>query len=192
MVHGMTPGLLLPLLVLAGPPAKEPPAAPDATCEVDARALKPQFAPKLPRGFKLVSTKKDRHTLTQVLTTPDGFEVTLRYGGCEKLGFRFDVKGGTLTPKTVGAELVAVSKRLLPALPMAKDAFATPATLLRALDEATISMLPAQLPCGDATCQLALAAEAQPAPARPARRAKQPAAEQPPAGVLTLTYDFPL
>lgn len=184
MVRRMTPGLLLSLLVLAKPPAKEPKEpVPEETCEVDAKALKPQFAVKLPKGFKLVSTKRDKRTLTQVLKTPDGFEVTLRYGGCEKLGFRFDVKGGTLTPKTVGAELVAVSKRLLPTLPMAKDAFATPSTLLKAVEDATISVLPAQLACGEATCQLAIGAEET---KQPSKKPKEPA------GVMTLTYDFPL
>lgn len=186
----MTPALLLSLLVLTKPPAKEKEEAPpEPTCEVDGRSLKPQFAAKLPKGFKLVSTKKAKRTLTQVLKLPDGIEVTLTLGGCEKLGFRFDVQGGTLTPKTVGAELVAVSKRVLPALPMAKDAFATPATLLKALEDSTISQLPATLPCGEATCQLAVSA----APEKPKGKAPKKGAPPPePVGVLSLTYDFPL
>ncbi len=191
MVRRMTPALFAALLVLSKPPAKDQddPPAPEQTCEVDPKALRPQFAAKLPKGFKLVSTRKAKRTLTQVLKLPDGFEVTLTLGGCEHLGFRFDLKGGTLTPKTVGAELVAVSRRVLPSLPMAKDAFATPATILKALEDSTISQLPATLPCGEATCQLAIAAE----PEKPKGKApKKGAPPQEPAGILSLTYDFPL
>ena len=78
---------------------------------------------------------------------------------------------------------MAVSKRVLPALPMAKDVTADPSILLRAIDEASIVTLPAQLPCGDATCQLALETEV-PAPepqgrgGRGGQNAAQPATKQ--------------
>jgi hypothetical protein len=184
MVRRMS-ALSLALLVLAAPPKGAKDDAPDVpACEVDVKHLKPQFAPKLPKGFKLVATKREKQHLVQTLKTPDGYEVTLRYGGCERLGFRLDIKGGTLTPKTVGAELVAVSKRVLPALPMAPGAFVTPETFLKALDDSTISMLPAQLPCGDAACQLSLSAAEE-----KAKPSKKPGAEKEPAGVMSLSWE---
>lgn len=188
MVRRMS-ALSFALLLLAAPPKGAKDDAPEVpACEVDAKSLKPQFAAKLPKGFKLVSTKKEKQHLVQTLKTPEGYEVALRYGGCERLGFRLDIKGGTLTPKTVAAELVAVSKRVLPSLPMAPGAFVTPETFLKALDDATISMMPAQLPCGDATCQLALAAaDEKPKPA--AKPSKKPAPEKEPAGVLSLSWE---
>lgn len=160
-------------------------------CAFDAKDLVPQFRRKLPPGFKLRSTKKEKQHLTQVLTTPEGHEVTLRLGGCAHVAYSFSIKGGTLTPKTVGSELVAVSKRVLPALPMAKDVIADPSVLLRAIDEASIVTLPAQLPCGDATCQLALETEV-PAPEKKPKKSKKPAPPAEPVGVLVLSYDFAL
>ena len=42
-------------------------AGADEQCMVEAKTLKPQFAAKLPRGFKLVSTRKDKKFIKQVL-----------------------------------------------------------------------------------------------------------------------------
>jgi hypothetical protein len=159
-------------------------------CAFEAKAIKPQFATKLPKGFKLVSTKKEKRQITQVLKTPDGFEVALTLSGCEHVAFAFAIKGGGLTSKTVGAELVAVSKRVLPTLPLAADATADAKLFLKALDEANISTMPAQLPCGDATCQLSLEADA-PRPTK-GKKPKKAEPEKEPAGVLKLSYDFAL
>ena len=157
--------------------------------------MKPQFAAKLPAGFKLVSSKKDKRLLTEVLKTPGGFEVTLEFGGCAHVAYSFSITGSTLTPKTVGSELVAVSRRVLPTLPMRKGATANPLLLLKAIDEANIAMVPTDLPCGDATCRLSLeTAEAKPAPA-PKKKPKKGAPPEPPKpamGVLKLSYDFAL
>jgi hypothetical protein len=163
-------------------------------CALDAKDIKAQFAAKLPPGFKLLSSKKDKRKFTQVLKTPDGFEVTLELGGCAHVQYSLAIKGGTLTPKTVGSELVAVSKRVLPSLPMGKDVIASPQTFLKALDEANIVTMPTQLPCGDATCTLAIEAE----PEKPKGKkppAKKKGVEEPvkePAGILKLSYDFAL
>jgi hypothetical protein len=185
--------LAVPLLVPALAAAED--------CQLELKDIKPQFAAKLPSGFKLLSSKKVKRQLTQVLKTPDGFEVTLEFGGCSHVAYSFAIKGGTLTPKTVGSELVAVSKRLLPTFPMEKDSIAQPELFLKAIDEATIVTLPAQLPCGDATCTLAIEAE----PEKPAKGKKPPpkkdpkkkddkpdeAAKERP-GILKLSYDFAL
>jgi len=164
-------------------------------CQLEAKDIKPQFAAKLPSGFKLLSSKKDKRKFTQVLKTPDGFEVTLELGGCAHVQYSIAIKGGTLTPKTVGSELVAVSKRVLPTLPMGADVIASPQIFLKALDEANIVAMPTQLPCGDATCTLAIEAE----PEKPAPKNKKPpkkkGVEEPvkePAGILKLSYDFAL
>lgn len=164
-------------------------------CGLELKDIKPQFAAKLPSGFKLVSTKKDKRKLTQVLKTPEGFEVTLEFGGCSHVAYSFAIKGGTLTPKTVGSELVAVSKRVLPTLPMTSDAIAAPDKFLKAIDEANIVTLPAQLPCGDATCTLAIEAEEVKPPPKgkaPPKKKKKDEPEKEPAGVLKLSYDFAL
>ncbi|MFT3711445.1 MAG: hypothetical protein QM817_27745 [Archangium sp.] len=179
---------LLRLMVLF---ALAPLTAAAEDCALDLKDIKPQFAPKLPTGFKLLSTKKDKRKITQVLKTAEGYEVTLELGGCSHVAYSFGIKGGTLTPKTVGSELVAVSKRVLPSLPMDKDVIASPATFTKAIDEANIMTLPAQLPCGDATCTLAIEAE----PEKPAPKGKKPKKTDPPkepAGILKLSYDFAL
>lgn len=157
-------------------------------CLFDGKLLKPQFARTLPRGFKLLSTKKDKQGLTQVLQTPEGLEVTVTVGGCAHLAFSIALTGGTLTAKTVGSELVAVARRVLPTLPMGADVTVDPKLFLRALDEANISALPAHLPCGDATCELSL----EPAPVKKGAKVKKPAEGQDPPGVLKLSYDFAL
>ncbi|MFZ5444406.1 MAG: hypothetical protein ACOZQL_30725 [Myxococcota bacterium] len=184
----MRPAHLLPVLLLAAPLARA------EDCALEAKAIKPQFAAKLPKGFKLASTKKDKRLITQVLKTPDGFEVTLTLGGCEHVGYALAIKGGTLTPKTVGAELVAVSKRVLPTLPMDADALVDPKLFLKAIDEANIVALPAELPCGDATCKLSIGEEEKPKAdkKKPAKKPKKDEPAKEPPGVLKLEYDFAL
>lgn len=165
-------------------------------CAFNSKDLKPQFAKKLPSGFKLVSTKleKKQHQLTQVLKTPDGFEVELWLGGCAHVGFSLAIKGPTLTSKTAGSELVAVSKRVLPTLPMESDATVSPSMLLKWVDETNIATLPTERPCGDATCKLELNAVEEKSPKKPSKKPdpKKPVEEKEPAGVLKLSYDFAL
>lgn len=161
-------------------------------CVLELKDIKPQFAAKLPSGFKLVSTKKDKRKITQVLKTPEGYEVTLELGGCAHVMYSFAIKGETLTPKTVGSELVAVSKRVLPTLPMIPEPIASAERFIKAIEDANIVALPAQLPCGDATCTMSIEAEPE---KKPARKAKKPKKEEPPkepAGILKLSYDFAL
>ncbi len=177
----------LALLVLVTTPLAH--AAED--CALDAKTLRAQFAAKLPAGFKLVSTKKEKRLITQVLKMPEGYEVTLTLGGCAHLGYTIAIKGATLTPKTVGAELVAVSKRVLPKLPMDKDATVDPGRFLKALDEANIVAMPSQLPCGDATCTLSIDAEEVKAPLK-GKKPKKGEPVKEPVGVLKLSYDFAL
>lgn len=169
--------------------------AQEEQCLLEASALKAQFAAKLPKGFRLESTKKANRRVTQVLKTDDGHTVTLEFGGCSHLAFSFAIRGGGLTSKTVGSELVAISKQVLNRLPMAKDAVADPKLLVRALDEARIATLPADLPCGDARCSLALRADEpkvkpkKPAPAKtPKEDEKKDGADAP--GVVTISYDM--
>lgn len=164
-------------------------------CALADADIRPQFLAKPPAGFKLVSSKKEKRRLTEVLKTPGGYEVTLELGGCGHVEYSFSIKGGTLTPKTVGSELVAVSRRVLPTLPMRKGATANPQLFLKAIDEANIAMVPTDLPCGDATCRLSLeTVEEKPAPApkKKPKKGQKPDAPKPPAGVLKLSYDFAL
>lgn len=166
-------------------------------CALAAADLHPQFAAKLPAGFKLVSSKKDKRLLTEVLKTPTGFEVTLQLGGCAHVEYSLAITGNTLTPKTVGSELVAISRRVLPTLPMRKDATVNPALFLKAIDDANIAIVPTELPCGDATCRLSLEAapvkEAKkPKPAKKPKKPARPEEEKPPAGLLKLSYDLAL
>ena len=169
-------------------------------CLVDPKVLKPQFAAKLPKGFKLVSTQKEKRQIKQVLSMPEGVEATVTVGGCEHLGFTISFKGPTVTSKTVGAELIAITRHLLPLLPMDKESTVDVKLIQQALEDARISIMPAQLPCGDATCQLSLEPDdVKPAKATPKSKKKdakdkdkkvEPAAD--PVGILTLSYDFPL
>lgn len=171
-------------------------------CLVDPKVLKPQFAAKLPKGFKLVSTKKDKRQIKQVLSMPEGVEARVTVGGCEHLGFTISFKGPTVTSKTVGAELIAITRHLLPLLPMDKESTVDVKLIQQALEDARISIMPAQLPCGNATCQLSLeAVEAKavkgkkPPPKAKGKKDKEPEPAAPPAeqpGVLTLSYDLPL
>lgn len=179
-------------------------AAAAADCTVTAKDLKPQFAAKLPRGFKLSSTKTDKKkkTFTQELKLPDNVVVTMELGGCERFTYSYFIKGPTITTKTVGAEVLAVSRRVLPTLPMKDDAIADPKRLLKALDEAQIVSLPSNIPCGDATCQLSIEPDPKAKPktkakpkAKGAKKDEKPAdapkdeAEVP--GLIHLSYEGP-
>lgn len=164
-------------------------------CLVDPKVLKPQFTKKLPKGFKLVSTTKEKKlkTLKQVLKVADGYEATVTVGGCERLTFTIGIKGPGLTIKTVGSELVAIAKRVLPTLPLEQDSTVDAKLMIQALDEARISIMPAQLPCGDATCQLSLGPDdARPAKAKKPAKGKKDEPPADPVGVLTLSYELPL
>lgn len=184
--------VVVPLVfVLLAPVAR----AADEACLIDPKVFKPQFAAKLPKGFKLVSTKTEKKpkVLRQVLKLPDGYEVSVTVSGCEHLQFTIGIKGPALTTKTVGAELVAIARRELPTLPMDKDSTVDVKLISQALEEARINTLPAQLPCGNATCELSLVADdVKPVKAKSAPKGKkdEPAVEQ--AGVLKLSYDLPL
>jgi len=169
--------------------------ADEESCSIADGDIRAQFSAKPPAGFKLLSSKKAKRELTEVLKTPEGYEVTLTLGGCEHLAYAFAIKGNAITPKTVGSELVAISRRLLPALPMRKDAIADPKILLRAIEETNIAVVPADLSCGDATCRLSLETFEEKEPNKPAKKLKKgqkPEEPKPPAGVLKLSYDFAL
>lgn len=185
---------VLPLLLLLLAPLAR---AADEECLLDPKLLRPQFTARLPKGFKLVSSKQDKKQkqLTQVLKLADGYQATVTVGGCSHVAFTISIKGPALTTRTVGAELVAIARRVLPTLPMDKDATVDPQLMLHALDEARINVMPAQLPCGDATCQLSLEADDVKPPRGKPAKGKQEKVEllpEDPAGVLKLSYDFPL
>lgn len=176
------PRVALLSLSLASPLAR----AEGDDCTLDAGQIKPQLAARLPRGFKLLSSKVDKakRRAVQALRLPDGTEVTVTAGGCAHAAFSFAIRGKTIHTKTVAAELVAITRRVLPQLPMGKDVLATPALLLEGVDKAQITVLPAPLPCGDAHCTLALE------PVEGAKAPKKEAGDQP--AQLVLSYDFPL
>jgi hypothetical protein len=184
--------LLTLLLLTAGAADAATDTASNEQCSVEARVLKPQFAAKLPKGFKLVSTKKDKQLIKQVLKLPDGFEATVSSGGCSHLLFTIELKGPGLTTKTVGAELVAITRRVLPTLPMDKDATVDVKLMTQAIDEARINVMPAPLPCGEATCQLLLEGEAAKPPPKGKKPKKDAAPPAEPPGVLKLSYDLTL
>lgn len=180
------------------------PAARAADCAVTQKDLKSQFLAKLPKGMKLLSTKLDKkaRSFTQELKVPDGVTVTVELGGCERFRYAFILKGPTLNTKTVGAELLAVSRRVLPTLPMREDAIADPKRLLKALEEAQIVALPAQWSCGEGTCTLSLdpdpkakpkgKAKPKPKPKKDGEAADKPA-EPTPEGpaLMRLGYEGP-
>jgi hypothetical protein len=195
--------MLAPLLTLAALAASPPAPAEEApTCALNENVLRSQFSPKLPKGFKLLSTKRDKKArrISQELQLPEGTKVTISVGGCEHLGITFAIRNPALTTKTVGAEVVAVCKRVLPQLPVEKDAAASPKLFLKALDEANIVAMPNQLPCGDAVCQVAL--EPDEPKARPGKppKGKKPEPKDPEAvksleegpAYIRLSYDFAL
>lgn len=169
-------------------------------CALDARAIAPQFSSKLPKGVKLVSTKKDKRKVKQVLKLADGIETTVEFGGCERVQYSFSIKGAGLNTKTVGAEAVAVARRVLPTLPMGKDAMAEPKVLLSALEDGSFTSLPATLSCGSGSCRVELvpdpSAKKKPAAKKPPPAKKgekkedeKPADEPEGPALLVLSYD---
>lgn len=174
-----------------------------AECSVTTKDFKPQFAAKLPKGFKLNSSKLDAkaRTYRQELKLPYGETVTVELGGCERFKYSYLIKAPTVTTKTVGAEVLAVSRRVLPTLPMKEDAIADPKRLAKALDEAEIVSLPSELPCGGATCQVSVepdpkAKKDKPKPkpkkgkdAKPEEKKDEPVAEAP--GQIRISWEAP-
>jgi hypothetical protein len=165
-------------------------------CAVDSRVLVNQYAPKLPKGFKLLSGKKEKRLVRQTLRLTDGTEVTVELGGCDRVQYRFSIKASGLTLKTVGAEAVAVAKRVLPTLPMARDALAEPKVLLAAVEESFTS-LPATISCGTSgTCRLELVPDPAKARKKPARAQKgkgdEKRADDEAPALLVLSYDAPV
>lgn len=140
-------------------------------CALDAKAITAQFSAKVPKGAKVLSTKKEKRKVKQVLKLADGVEVTVEFGGCERVQYSFGIKAKGLTTKTVGAEAMAIARRVLPGLPMSKDAMAEPRVLLTAIDEGSFTSLPATLSCGPGSCRFELV---------PLPDKKKPAAKKPP------------
>lgn len=133
-------------------------AAEEEQCQFDAKDLKPQLAKKQTKGAKVLSTKLDKkkRQVKEEVQLADGSKATLELGGCAHVSWSVELKVAKITTKTVGAEVVATSKRVLPLLALEKDSIIDPARLLKSLDDANIMQLPTRLPCGDATCQLSL------------------------------------
>jgi multidrug efflux pump subunit AcrB len=140
-------------------------------CALDAKAITAQFSARLPKGAKVLSTKKEQRKVKQVLKLADGVEVTVDFGGCERVQYSFGIKAKGLTTKTVGAEAMAVARRVLPGLPMSKEAMAEPKVIMTAVDEGSFVSLPATLSCGPGTCRFELV---------PVQDKKRPAAKKPP------------
>ncbi len=140
-------------------------------CALDAKAITAQFSARLPKGAKVLSTKKEQRKVKQVLKLADGVEVTVDFGGCERVQYSFGIKAKGLTTKTVGAEAMAVARRVLPGLPMSKEAMAEPKVIMTAVDEGSFVSLPATLSCGPGTCRFELV---------PVQDTKRPAAKRPP------------
>jgi hypothetical protein len=172
-------------------------------CALDAKAITAQFSSKLPKGAKVLSTKKEKRKVKQVLKLADGVEVTVDFGGCERVQYAFTIKAKGLTTKTVGAEAMAVARRVLPGLPMSKDAMAEPKVLLTAIEEGSYASLPATLSCGPGSCRFELVplpdkkkpAARKPPPKKDAKDAKPEEekvddAELP--ATLVLSYDAPI
>lgn len=172
-------------------------------CALDAKSIVPQFSSKLPKGMKLLATKKEKRKVRQSLKLPDGLEASVEFGGCEHVQYSFGIKGGGLNTKTVGAEALAIAKRVLPTLPMSKDAMAEPKVLLTAIEEGSFTSLPATISCGSATCRIELVPDGKKKPAKkpapkpkkgdPPAEADAPKAEEPEGpAILQLSYDAPI
>ncbi len=54
-------------------------------CVVDGKALVNQFASKVPKGVKLLASKKEKRLVRQSLKLADGTEVSVELGGCERV-----------------------------------------------------------------------------------------------------------
>lgn len=163
--------LLLALAALACTPV-----ARAADCTLTTKELKPQFAGKLPRGARLVSTAVDvkkKRTVTQTLRLPTGETVKLTLGGCERVTWSLAIEAPTITTRTVGAEAIAVSRRVLGQLPMRADAIVDVKRMLAALEEARLVALPSTLPCGNATCRLSIEPRPEPKSKRPKKAEKK-------------------
>ncbi len=133
-------------------------AADEQTCAFDVKDLRSQFAKKQGKGAKVLSSKVDlKHRgVHEELQLGDGTKVSLQLGGCAHVAWSLELKVPKVTTRSVGAEIVATAKRVLPQLAMEKTSIVDPARLLKALDEANIMQLPTKLPCGDAACQLSV------------------------------------
>ncbi len=133
-------------------------AAEEEQCQFDAKDLKPQLAKKQPKGAKVSSAKVDKkkRSVKEEVQLADGSKASLELGGCAHVAWSIELKVAKVTTRTVGAEVVATSRRVLPLLALEKDSIIDPARLLKALDDANIMQLPTKLPCGEATCQLSL------------------------------------
>lgn len=179
---------LLLLLVL-------PSLASAQDCALDAKSITPQLSAKLPKGARVLSTKREKKKVRQVLKLADGLEVSVEFGGCEKVQYAFGIKGGGLTTRTVGAEVVAVARRVLPMLPMSKDALAEPKVLLTALDEGSFTALPATMSCGTSgTCRIELVPEPKkkkPSPKK-APKGEAPKTDEDEPATLVLSYEAPI
>lgn len=164
-------------------------------CALEARSITAQVASKLPKGAKLVSTKKDKRKIRQLMKFQDGLEVWVEFGGCEKVQYAFGIKGGGLSTRTVGAEVIAVARRVLPTIPMSKDALAEPRVLLTAIDEGSFTSLPATMSCGTSgTCRIELVPEPKkkkPAPKKAPKTQDAKVDEDEPA-TLVLSYEAPI
>lgn len=168
-------------------------------CALDVKSIVPQFSNKLPKGMKLLATKKEKRKVRQTLKLADGTEASVEFGGCERVQYTFGIKGAGLNTKTVGAEAVAVAKRVLPTLPMSKDAMAEPAVLLSAIEEGSFTSLPATISCGNATCRIELVPDASkkkpakkpaPKPKKGEKSEEPPKADEPEGpAILQLSYD---
>lgn len=168
-------------------------------CALDVKSIVPQFSTRLPKGMKLLATKKEKRKVRQTLKLADGTEASVEFGGCERVQYTFGIKGAGLNTKTVGAEAVAVAKRVLPTLPMSKDAMAEPAVLLSAIEEGSFTSLPATISCGNATCRIELVPDASkkkpakkpaPKPKKGEKSEEPPKADEPEGpAILQLSYD---
>jgi hypothetical protein len=168
-------------------------------CVVDGEALVNQFASKVPKGVKLLASKKEKRLVRQSLKLADGTEVAVELSGCERVQYRFSIKSAGLTTRTVGAEALAVARRVLPTLPMSKEALAEPRVLLAAIEESSFTSLPATISCGTSgTCRIELVPDptkSKKKPASPAPKGKgdEKPAEAPEApALLVLSYDAPV
>jgi hypothetical protein len=181
-------------------------AADEESCAFDVKDLRPQFAKKQAKGFKLLSSKVDakHRSVHEELQLPDTTKISLQLGGCAHVTWSLELKVPKISTKSVGAEIVATSRRVLPQLVMDKASIVDPARLIKALDDANIMQLPSHLPCGDATCELSVVLDEpkgkKKAPAKDKKDKEPETTEQPPEkapveegpGVIRFTYDLPL
>lgn len=167
-------------------------------CALDAKNIAPQYSAKQLKGAKVLSTKKEKRKIRQTLKLADATEVTVEFGGCDHVEYAFIIKTQGLNTKTVGAEVLAIARRVLPQLTMNSSALAEPKVLLSALDEGSFVSLPATISCGsNGTCRIELVAEPSKGK-KPAPKKKEKGKDEPkpddadgPA-TLKLSYDAPI